>query len=135
MNHAASSSDTPNRMPPRAVAAMRESKRLQLEVAVDLASDHNFFTGFSYNVSEGGLFVATHSLLPVGTRLEIAFALPGDDTPIRAVAEVRWVREHCETSDLPPGMGLRFLELDERSSQRVTFFVCGSRAPFFFDDE
>src|SRR5690242_18025634 len=48
----------------------RTYERFPIEVSVDLVSEHNFFAGLSLNVSEGGLFVATHLVRPVGSRLE-----------------------------------------------------------------
>ncbi len=118
----------------RRALAERECIRFDLEVAVDIASDHNFFTGFSCNLSGGGLFVATHSVSPVGTLLEISFLLPGSDAPIVAQVEVRWVREQNAESDSPPGMGLRFLTVDADSSARIQDFIKRTREPLFHDE-
>src|SRR5262245_61992158 len=94
-----------------AYADQRRFERLDLEVEVDMFSDHNFFTGFSCNVSEGGIFVATHRVREVGSRVEVTFTLPGDETPIVARTEVKWVRVHNEESNVPPGMGLMFVDI------------------------
>ncbi len=118
----------------RRALAERECIRFDLEVAVDIASDHNFFTGFSCNLSGGGLFVATHNVSPVGTLLEISFLLPGSDAPIVAQVEVRWVREQNTESDSPPGMGLRFLTVDADSSARIQDFIKRTREPLFHDE-
>ena len=37
---------------------VRASERFDLEVKVDLESDHNFYTGLTQNISAGGLFIA-----------------------------------------------------------------------------
>jgi uncharacterized protein (TIGR02266 family) len=118
----------------RRALAEREYTRFDMEVAVDIASDHNFFTGFSCNLSGGGLFVATHSVSPVGTLLEISFLLPGSDAAIVAQVEVRWVRELNDQSDCPPGMGLRFLTVDAESSARIQDFIQRTREPLFHDE-
>jgi uncharacterized protein (TIGR02266 family) len=117
----------------RRTLAEREYARLDLEVAVDMASDHNFFTGFSCNLSGGGLFVATHRVMPVGTLLEVSFQLPDSDEPIVAQVEVRWVRDQNELSDCPPGMGLRFLSIDEEASARIQEFTERTREPLFHE--
>jgi uncharacterized protein (TIGR02266 family) len=118
----------------RRTLAERNYTRLELEVAVDMASDHNFFTGFSCNLSGGGLFVATHRVQPVGTLLEISFQLPDSDEAIVAQVEVRWVRDQNEESDCPPGMGLRFLSLDAEASARILEFTERTREPLFHDE-
>ncbi len=41
---------------------VRASERFDLEVKVDLESDHNFYTGLTQNISAGGLFIATSAL-------------------------------------------------------------------------
>ena len=53
-------------------AAGRSSSRIPLQTQVDLSSDSNVFTGFSTNLSEGGVFVATLNLLPVGTAVDLS---------------------------------------------------------------
>jgi uncharacterized protein (TIGR02266 family) len=110
----------------------RAHNRADFEVEVSLGSDHNFYQGFSENLSEGGLFVATHSLREVGSDVSIEFSLPGRDTPIRAKAIVRWLRIYSETSDGQPGMGLQFVDLDASAIEAIRTFVA-SRSPLFFD--
>ena len=116
-----------------AYADQRRYDRLDLEVEVDMSSDHNFFTGFSCNVSEGGLFVATHRLRAVGDHVEVTFTLPGDDAPILAGTVVRWVRPHNESSNVPPGMGLQFIEIAPASLVRIGAFI-RAREPLFYED-
>src|SRR6185369_12867959 len=91
----------------------RAYERAELVVEITYESDHNFFMGLSENISEGGLFVATHVIREVGTRIELTFALPGDAGTVKATAEVRWLRLYSESSDAPPGLGLAFVELTD----------------------
>jgi uncharacterized protein (TIGR02266 family) len=116
-----------------ACADQRRYERLDLEVEVDMVSDHNFFTGFSCNVSEGGIFVATHRLREVGACVEVTFTLPGDDTPIVARTEVKWVRVHNEASNVPPGMGLMFIDIAPESIARIAAFLRVREALFYED--
>jgi uncharacterized protein (TIGR02266 family) len=86
------------------------------------------------NISAGGIFVATHLLKPVGAQVELCVHLPGGDGQVRGVGEVRWIREYSESSDVPPGMGIRFVELESGCKEAVEQFLT-HREPLFFDDE
>src|SRR5579871_6583373 len=61
----------------RPEAGRRQSPRVRMQAAIDLSSDTNFFTGFSTNISEGGLFVATVTPVEIGTPVDLSFTLPG----------------------------------------------------------
>jgi uncharacterized protein (TIGR02266 family) len=111
----------------------RAHDRASLSLDVTLEGDHNFFTGFTENISEGGLFVATHMPRKVGERVVLELRLPGVSAPVRAECEVRWLRLFSETSDAPPGMGLRFVTLSEQDKATITEFVT-RRAPIFWED-
>ena len=50
------------------------------------------------------------------------------------MGEVCWIRQYSETSDSPPGMGLRFIELAPESRQKIDAFL-KNREPLFFDDD
>ena len=50
---------------------VRAAERFDLEVKVDLESDHNFYTGLTQNISAGGLFIATHVLRKIGDRISL----------------------------------------------------------------
>ncbi len=55
---------------------VRAAERFDLEVTVDLESDHNFYTGLTQNISSGGVFIATHHLRRIGDRITLKFTLP-----------------------------------------------------------
>lgn len=111
----------------------RAHQRYAVDLDVSLGSDHNFYAGFAENLSAGGVFVATHQIRPVGETVEVTVHLP-DGTEIRAVGEVRWVRVFNAESDLPPGVGLRFKELDQPSNAAIERFL-REREPIFYDDD
>lgn len=112
----------------------RRHSRYAVELEVSLSSDHNFYAGFAENLSEGGVFVATHSLKAVGSKIDLSLHLPGSESPVQVHGEVRWVREYREGSDVPPGIGIRFLELGPEAVQAIGAFL-SHREPLFFDDE
>lgn len=108
----------------------RGSPRVALMTEVGLSTDTQFYAGFSEDLSDGGLFVATYKLLAVGTRVALSLTLP-DGHEIRAFAKVAWTRESPH-SDLQPGMGLAFDELGDSDREAVLRFV-SERPPMFYD--
>lgn len=118
----------------RPLIQRRAFERLDIELSVDVHSEHNFFTGFSANISEGGIFVATHQARDVGALVEIEFSLPGERTPIVARAKVRWLKPYREGSDGAPGLGLEFVSIAPEDARRIQAFIERERAPLFWDD-
>jgi uncharacterized protein (TIGR02266 family) len=115
-------------------AQRREYARYRVDLDVSLGSDHNFYAGLVENLSAGGVFVATHLLKPVGEKIELAIHLPDSEDVLRGLGEVRWIREYVERSELPPGMGIRFIELSQENIERIEKFL-SKREPLFYDEE
>lgn len=111
----------------------REHSRFHVDLDVTVGSDHNFYAGFAENLSSGGVFIATHKLKPVGSKIELTINLP-DGVQLRADGEVRWIRVFNELSDTPPGMGVKFTNLAGASVAVIQSFL-EHRDPLFFDDE
>jgi uncharacterized protein (TIGR02266 family) len=119
--------------PPADTVPRREHSRFHVDLDVTVGSDHNFYAGFAENLSAGGVFIATHKLKPVGSKIELTINLP-DGVQLRATGDVRWIRVFNEQSDTPPGMGVRFNDLAEASIALIQSFLA-RRDPLFFDDE
>lgn len=115
-------------------AERREHERVQLDVQVDLFGDTNFYTGFSADISEGGIFVETYAQHAVGELVRVRFTLPDDAEPIEAVTTVRWLRVRNDANDTHPGLGLKFVEISPEALGRINEFVQKSRLPTFFDE-
>ncbi|MCC6874807.1 MAG: TIGR02266 family protein [Sandaracinaceae bacterium] len=114
-------------------AERRELPRVALEVDIGLHSETNFFVGFGDDISEGGLFVATYDLLPVGRELTLSFLLP-DGTPVTVLGRVAWIREpRGLESSLQPGMGVTFVDLDPESLDAIRRYT-RLRPPMFHSD-
>lgn len=110
----------------------RSQQRFGVDLDVSISSEHNFYAGFVENISGGGVFVATHLLKPIGSVIELSITLP-DSVTVTARGEVRWVRDYNESSDVPPGMGVRFVELDTAAESAIATFL-SERDPMFFDE-
>ncbi len=109
----------------------RRARRVTLQANVDLYSDTNFYTGFSSDLSDGGIFVATCNILDEGTEVDIAFTLPGN-CRIEARGIVRWLREfNDQHPDVAPGMGIEFVEMPDDSRHAVHAFT-SKREPIFW---
>jgi uncharacterized protein (TIGR02266 family) len=115
---------------------VRASERFDLEVKVDLESDHNFYTGLTQNISAGGLFIATHHMRRIGDLITLKFTLPGSDKVISVDTEVRWLRENSALQRVEgaTGMGVRFINLSPEASAAITAFL-ESRDSLYYDDE
>lgn len=111
----------------------REHSRFHVDLDVTVGSDHNFYAGFAENLSAGGVFIATHKLKPVGSKIELTINLP-DSIQVHAEGEVRWIRVFNEHSDTPPGMGVKFHGLAPAAVALIQGFL-SRRDPLFFDDE
>jgi uncharacterized protein (TIGR02266 family) len=99
-----------------------------------MESETNFYMGLTENLSEGGLFIATHVLKPLGTQIEVSFKLPGAPEPIKVTGTVRWLREYSPTSDTSPGMGVRFEHIDQHQVEHIRNFLA-ARNPLFHDED
>lgn len=127
---------TPPPPPPQAAprgAERRQFVRHDVQVSVDFASEHNFYTGLSNDLSEGGLFIATIDILPIGAPIDLTLTLPGGHA-IQARGQVRWVRDYNDnTPEVAPGMGVQFTQLPGTDSTAIQRFLL-EREPFLYCD-
>lgn len=111
----------------------RTAPRHACDVDIGFQSDTNFYTGFSEDISEGGLFVSTYDFKPIGTEIDVNFTLPSGYTVI-AKGVVRWVRElNPLNPDQLPGMGLQFVNLGPEEKQAIQTFL-DQRSPMFYEE-
>lgn len=113
----------------------RVYRRIDLDVAVDLESEHNFYTGLTQNISTGGLFVATNHLRKVGDLVTLRFTLPNDERPLTVEAEVRWIRENSalHRREGRTGMGLQFVALGPEAAAAIGQFMA-ERESLYHDE-
>jgi Tfp pilus assembly protein PilZ len=77
---------------------------------------------FTIDVGLSGVYVELPEPLPVGERVSIRFHLPGNEIPIAAACRVAWQHaggKALTSKTLPPGVGLQFVELDDKDRVRV----------------
>jgi len=118
---------------PQPIAAdpRRVTQRSGMEVDIGFQSETNFFTGFSQDISEGGIFLATYDLVDRGTEMAVSFTLP-DGHLVSCTGVVRWIREHNDaTPDVYPGMGVQFTDLSAEDRQAIDGFLKQRPAMFY----
>ncbi len=79
------------------------------------------------NISAGGVKIILAEKLPLNSRLDIKFILPGDNDTVRVIGEIVWQQDtpHNQGYDT----GIRYIEIDQHDIQRITNYVlhCVSR--------
>ena len=124
---------TPDDRPVAPGPETRQFERHDFQLEVSAQNGHQFFTGFSENISAGGLFVATHDVQPLGSRFGVTFKVPELDRTFTARCEVRWIRpHHAGSGGTMPGMGVRFIDMDPED-QRALDEVLGTLETLFYD--
>jgi hypothetical protein len=83
------------------------------------------------NINTDGVYVAIHPIPPVGKTVQLRFELPGNAIPVVVEAEVCWENsaQAHKVHSLPPGCGLRFLDLPEPYRERIADLVKEYREP------
>ena len=79
---------------------------------------------YSVNLSTGGVFLEAQHVVPVGTPLTVVITLP-NNTTIECTAEVTWLNGpvlRCQPL-LPPGMGLKFLDIGNQQVNAIREFL------------
>ena len=114
-------------------AEQRDHERFDYKLEISGSAKHQFFTGFTENISAGGLFIATYHTEPVGTQFNIQFTIPGLAHQFNAQCEVRWVRVYNESAPIEqmPGMGVRFLNLTDEERGMLNMFISTVETIFF----
>lgn len=104
----------------------REDRRVHASLRVTVESV-GLFTQEAVNISNGGVFLATEKLLPLGERLEMTIQF---DTPARHVSArgvVVWLNERGDMRT-PRGVGVRFSYLEEEDRRFIAYYVKKAQA-------
>ena len=87
--------------------------------------------GFSFDLSEGGLFVRTLSPTPSGASVELEFRIFEDQSAFLSRGLVIWSNAYSARHMLatPYGMGVSFTDVPRKTLEGVREFVLMSKAP------
>ncbi len=78
---------------------------------------------FILDLGLGGAFVEREAPLADTEAAVLRFQLPGNEIPLEMACRVGWWRPKDETSSLPSGVGLQFLEVPVSDQARLEAFL------------
>ncbi|MEC7985425.1 MAG: TIGR02266 family protein [Myxococcota bacterium] len=108
------------------------SQRIRMEAKITLRSQTNFFVGFSENISEGGIFIATQSPPDIGEKVEITIPLLDGTQSVNVEGIVRWHRSM--SNGMPAGCGVQFTQISDGAASSLEEVVRILRKePLFVD--
>lgn len=98
-----------------------------VHLEVDYSHEDTYLFAYIRDISATGLFVRTNEPEPPGTRMNVRFTPPDGDPSghLELEAEVIWVNKFRpgDSSNIHPGMGVRFVELSGDDRERLIDFV------------
>lgn len=83
-----------------------------VRVTYDSAAGEDVETD-ALNIGRGGLFVTAAKPLAVGKRIALDIQVTGEPTPWSALGRVVWARERDGGEGLPPGMGVKLIDVED----------------------
>ncbi len=92
-------------------------------------SKNKVFFGYAKNISKGGMFISSVNPRKVGEEFIIEFTLPREKKHIQCRCIVEWSRSYKPKSRNEPGMGVRFLDLENDIKKMIDDWVKDS-SPF-----
>ena len=96
-------------------ADKRRQERVQVELWIEAERDGELYFQRASNLSVGGAFFAQTIPLPLGTKVDLKFDIPGDPVEVRCKGEI------VTAKDL--GMGVTFLDLKSGDSARIEMLI------------
>lgn len=103
----------------------RSSPRVGADFILRFQTVDQLALAYGTEISTGGMFLVTSQPTPVGGHLRLVLELPETQTTIAIDARVMYVRSAAEADalGLPPGMGVRFRDLDAATRGQIEGFV------------
>jgi len=81
----------------------------------------DFFTEFTTNINEGGMFVEMEKPPELDTVVQLQFRLPGTAKPVKVLGRVAWSRD--DDSEGPTGVGIEFQDLSPEMRETINQVV------------
>jgi uncharacterized protein (TIGR02266 family) len=118
----------------RTTNGARGARRLGARLVASLELDESSYFGFTENLSEDGIFVATRAPQKVGATVSIVIALP-DLALVRAQGTVRWTRRPSDAKGVSAGLGIRFESLSALDAVRIQDFLQARQSSLLDDTD
>jgi two-component system, cell cycle response regulator len=100
-----------------AEAVDRREMRMPCHFPVLLLIGQSTAVAHAVDLSDGGVFLASHEKIPQHSQVKLAFYVPGGEALLMEVAgTVAWVNDETKRvkPSLPAGFGVEFVDLDEK---------------------
>jgi len=100
----------------------RKHARVPIKLKVVFTSPQDFVEHYIFDLSVGGLFVESETFLDRGEEVRLKISFVDNTEPMEIPSEVMWCRKNIQRTprgDLPPGMGMKFLELSVENKERI----------------
>ncbi len=102
----------------------RKNLRTQLLVLKIRGEDNRgVFFGYAKTISRGGMFISSVNPRKMAEEFEITFKLDELGREIKCRAVVVWVREYDSLVKQEPGMGIKFLDLDDATRDEIDEWI------------
>lgn len=101
----------------------RKGARAPIEIRVEYRTVGSFLSDWVVNISRGGMFINTENPLKIGANVRLVFSLPGMPFMFDVNAQVKWSQTEPSDRQELPGMGVEFVEIDERVQKRIEAYV------------
>jgi len=105
----------------------RAEPRYPVSLKVTYTSYDDFILEYTKNVSRQGMFIKTRRPHEVHDRVDLSLQVPGLPDAIHIVGEVVRVCIH-NTSDEDAGIGIKFIDIDEKSRQALISFIASHKS-------
>lgn len=112
------------------VSALRNNRRRQLRKQVIVLKVRGVdatgvFFGYAKTIGTGGMFITSVNPRNVGEEFELSFTITEAAISVRCKAVVAWRSEYDPKYKQEPGMGLRFIDLDDETKARMVSWIEG----------
>ena len=97
--------------------------RSELVFRVNLREGGETRSALALNLSEGGLYLASDEPPPAGSTVSLELRLPTDSGPVAIAGRVVWTATGSLDDGKPGGMGIEFLNLDDRTREGIRTLI------------
>ena len=96
-----------------------------IAVRLQFSDVDEFLEGNALNISRGGIFLRTRKPCQLGSVIQFDLLLSGGESLLKGTGKVVWVATPAGPGEAPrvPGIGVRFLDLDQASKETVDQIV------------
>ncbi len=103
----------------------RQLLRVDARIEVEFKSFEQFYTEYTTNISQGGLFIKTDNPQPEQSVVEVRMMLPEEPEPISLVAEVVHVigKAAAAKHGWETGMGMHFVDYEETAKEAIENYI------------